>query len=460
MSTKETRSPTELAQLLRYPLKALKATWARTSHKRDMFPIVDMAAHWPVVTPLYSGLEQALKVLAAHNLGQPVEVATAKGGTLRNCYHHLGKCWDHISPEAQEIIEDHWAQFTSLHSYLVEGDQAKAEVATARGFLWHLSGQGAKGSGYEHWRYSLIEMQKLPTVSVEGMLQLWDSVLEVYVAHTRPEADRSIRGPIDWVALRVHEVWEQARFKASVEIQDGPDREKYDCEAMVREDWRWMRTYGCYANIGADVLWRQSRGMPVVPAQGPKRFEVRKTINVFGGMLAETIVNTEDANLGEWAGRARREGIKLVPGQDGKGPRCETKTRLQRARWSDKAPKGSTVAYTDDYNSHRGQEILLRAYEYGYNVEEYEPKHENDEGFALWFEATKAAGEQTTTIRVWRSQTPMPGRLAIEVEGDREEPAAKLALWTLRYHDREEEGELVERAVKATRGTIEPDQSN
>ena len=450
MSTKETRSPIELAHLLSLPLKALKATWSRTSHRRDMFAIVDMATHWPVVTPLYSGLEQALKVLAAHNLGIPVEVATGPGKILR--IHHLGKCWDHISPEAKEILEDHWEQFTSLHSYLVEGDQAKAEVATAREFLWHLSGKGERGDGYESWRYSLIEMQELPRVSVEGMLQLWDSVLEVYVAHTRPEANRSIRGAIEWIALRVHQVWEQARFKASVEIQDGADRDKYDCEAMVREDQRWMRKYGCYANIGADVLWRQSRGIPVVPAQGPKRFEVRRTIHVFGRMLLEMIAKTDDVNIVEWAGRARREGVKLVPGQDGKGPRCETRTRLQKARWSDEAPKGSTVAYTDDYNSHRGQEILLRAYEYGYKVDEYEPKYENDEGFALWFEATKAGGPEETTIRVWRSQTPMPGRLAVEVEGDREEPAAKLTLWTLRYHEREEKGERLGKAIKATHG--------
>ena len=54
MSTKETRSLIELAHLPSLPLKALKATWSRTSHGRDMFAIVDMATHWPVATPLYS----------------------------------------------------------------------------------------------------------------------------------------------------------------------------------------------------------------------------------------------------------------------------------------------------------------------------------------------------------------------------------------------------------------------
>ena len=95
---------------------------------------------------------------------------------------------------------------------------------------------------------------------------------------------------------------------------------------------------------------------------------------------------------------------------------------------------------------------MLRVYEYGYEVDECEPKYENDEGFALWFEATKAGGPEETTIRVWRSQTPMPGRLAVEVEGDREEPAAKLTLWTLRYHEREEKGERLGKVIKATWG--------
>ena len=114
--TVATRSPFELAHLLRCPLRALKATWARVQHKRDMFVVVDMASHWPVVTPLYSGLEQALKVLAAHSLGVPVEVATAKGGILRrhDVGHDLGAIWKHIAPEAQATLEEHWQQFTSV----------------------------------------------------------------------------------------------------------------------------------------------------------------------------------------------------------------------------------------------------------------------------------------------------------------------------------------------------------
>ena len=274
-----TRTPIELAHLLRCPLRALKATWAQVQHKRDMFAVVDMASHWPVVTPLYSGLEQALKVLAAHSLGVSVEVATAKGGILRGHGHDLGAIWKHIAPEAQATLEEHWQQFTSLHDYLLTGEAAKDGLATAEGFLRHLSGE--KGQGYENWRYCLIQMQEVPKVSTEGMLQLWESVVDVYDACARPERKRPVRGPLEWVELRVHQAWEHARFQACIQIQEGARRKEYDIEEMGRSEIAWIRRRGGYANAAEQILWHRERGLR--SEDEPERFEARETLRIVGG---------------------------------------------------------------------------------------------------------------------------------------------------------------------------------
>ena len=452
--TVATRTPIELAHLLRCPLRALKATWARVQHKRDMFVVVDMASHWPVVTPLYSGLEQALKVLAAHSLGVPVEVATAKGGILRrhDVGHDLGAIWKHIAPEAQATLEEHWQQFTSLHDYLLTGEAAKDGLATAEGFLRHLSGE--KGQGYENWRYCLIQMQEVPKVSTEGMLQLWESVVEVYDSCARPERKRPVRGPLEWVELRVHQAWEHARFQACIQIQEGARRNEYDIEAIGRSEIAWIRRHGGYANAAEQILWHRERGLRA--EDEPERFEARETLRMVGDALPVLLEKTEDANLRVWGTRAQHDGVRIERAKDGHGPRCTTGTRHGKGRWSEQVPAGSTVVELDSYTLDLAMTIRQTLYEAGHSVEEHKQVQEGTPtGFWLLFEGTKSTDGKTTTVAVWQSREPGMGRLAVTIDGDRKEQGARMTAFRLEYYEREEKGEILGSRLKTWYGNAD-----
>ena len=447
MKHDEPKTPEILAHLLRFPLRELGATWARTKHKRDLFALVDAAVHWPVVTPLYSGLEQALKVLLADEMERTIEeVGGPKGELARTCQHHLGKCWDRLKPESRAVIEEHWSQFISLHRYMAEGEEARPETATAGAFLWHLSG-GEKGGGYERWRYSLIEMHELPKVSVEGMMQIWDSVLQIYEKRIRPGSRQTMRGPLERIVRRINTLWEQASWKAEMEIQQGPEREQYDCAAVRREHARWLANHGWYANSAADILWRGERALPAADPDGPERVEVRRTLELLGPILRKELAETEDPSLAEWGRRARTDGIRLQPDSKGRAAECKMGIHEHEGRWQEESPEGSIVAYMDDEPFRQGRDTLLMAYSAGYEVREHAAGRETEEGFGLWFEATKGEGADKTQIRVWRCGTPPPGLMALEVEGDRGEPVAEMALLQMRFADQHIKGERVRREV-------------
>lgn len=163
----EEESPLVLGHLLQTPLKRLKDMWAATERGPDWMGRVEQARMWPLVTPLYSGIEQGLKVLAAKELGTPVRTATGKGGRLRACRHDLGCVWKEVGTAEKDLIEEHWRQFVSLHDYI--------PLTSAQAFVEHLS--GPEGTGYEEWRYCLIESSRVRETSIEAMMQVWESII-------------------------------------------------------------------------------------------------------------------------------------------------------------------------------------------------------------------------------------------------------------------------------------------
>lgn len=446
-SAKKTRSEIELLHILGYPLKALKETWARVRDKRDMFAVVDMATHWAVVTPLYSGLEQALKALAAHDQGWDLGEATKRGKPL--CTHHLGCCWNLLGEESQATLEKHWRQFLSLHGYL-RGEEA---TGSAERFLQHLSGDD--GRGYERWRYSLIEMVEIPKVSVEGMFQLWESTLEVYGAAVRT-SEQPARGPLEWVNIHLKPAWDTSMWQASTEIQEEENRTASgeEVEEHARSHLRWLRSRRCLANVAEEMLWHRARGLEI--PEEPRLEVTKRMLEHFGRAVEGVLKETKDTNLRLWGRNAVHGGITIARNEESGEPECRLNTRLAETVAEGNPPTKSTVIEREDRSAEVAETIRANMYQTGYEVREHLLSNTGAEGrYELKYRGVKEDQHEVTVIEVWVQPGQFLGKTAVRISGRVEEAcAAWIKLW-LTYFDRTEEGEVLGSRIQARYGNDE-----
>ena len=140
---------------------------ARNPIEDDLWDGYLVAQAWPFVTALYSGLEQALKML----LGTAHPELTID--ELRNLWkgygHDLSGLYSDLAPEDAEHIEQHFREHRSLFEYLQQYD----EWATAERFITHINGS-EKAKGHAWWRYTLIDPEwNLPRMDLWTMCEVW-----------------------------------------------------------------------------------------------------------------------------------------------------------------------------------------------------------------------------------------------------------------------------------------------
>lgn len=121
---------------------------------------------WPFVVALYSGVEQALKMLL---LAQPDACLTLDELRKQPFRHDLKRLFAALPPDDRDHIELHFREHWSLHEYDTQGQV----IRTAEDFIAHINSGGKQG-GAVSWRYALLdETVTLPPTSLWTMCEIW-----------------------------------------------------------------------------------------------------------------------------------------------------------------------------------------------------------------------------------------------------------------------------------------------
>ena len=135
--------------------------------KPDVFPNYMAVQAWPLVAPLYHGVEQALKML----LLTPSDPRFSLPQLRQEYGHDLKRLYSELEADDRGHIELHFQEHWSLYTY----DTYGAAIVTAEQFIAQINGTTHAGS--IAWRYFLIdESVKIPAVSLLTMSEIWDAI--------------------------------------------------------------------------------------------------------------------------------------------------------------------------------------------------------------------------------------------------------------------------------------------
>ena len=136
--------------------------------KGDLSSEYEAVQGWPLVTALYNGIEQALKMLLLIRSGDRFTLEMLR----REYGHNLEKLYGELAVGDREHIELHYREHRSLHDYIPEN------LATAKQFISHINRSSSpQTAGLVSWRYILIEgPEQVPATSLWTMHEIWDAI--------------------------------------------------------------------------------------------------------------------------------------------------------------------------------------------------------------------------------------------------------------------------------------------
>lgn len=221
----------------------------------ELHPGTDIARRWPVITAAYNGLEQTLKYLIAeekaYTIDELMEFAEPDiedvNDRRRKRYpyrtHNLAWLFSQLPESTQNVVRDFFGRFQSLHSYIT--------IAGLDQFLEEVS--GPKGTGYERWRYTLIEDRQLPRNSPEALVAVWGVCVEI--AEQRVWENQRVRMPDEELTWRLRQELENALQSVSSDRQNAGE----PFRNIVPEIDAWLWEGGHPLNAFTQVLWCFSR---------------------------------------------------------------------------------------------------------------------------------------------------------------------------------------------------------
>lgn len=168
---------------------ALDLAWRRTREMHQASPVEeDMVAaatqinKWPIVSAMFSGIEQTLKLMAVQNRGWDLQKEAAPGGKLRRKGHHLAHWYRQIDAAKASLIANCWKEYVTFYSpYRGRGGETGRLIANKteklESFLEYLTDE----CSYEKWRYMLLEsgLKTVLDTCPDLMLDLWYILLAV-----------------------------------------------------------------------------------------------------------------------------------------------------------------------------------------------------------------------------------------------------------------------------------------
>lgn len=149
--------------------KATRSLIAGNPIQRDLWDGLITARAWPFVTVLYSGIEQALKMLLLTPSDSSFTIEKLK---KRPYGHNLTKLHAVLPAEDREHIELHFREHWSLFEFA----QFNLGFDDAEGFISHINGSDDE-SGHVSWRYTLVDPAvQIPPTSLWTMWEIWEAI--------------------------------------------------------------------------------------------------------------------------------------------------------------------------------------------------------------------------------------------------------------------------------------------
>ena len=148
---------------------------ARNPVKEDLSGEYEALQAWALVVPLYSGIEQALKMLLLTPADPRFALNNNEEGKLnlkgKRYGHNLRNLYAELEDEDREHVELHFREHWSFYDYrLPKG----VVINSAEDFIVHINGGNPpKGLG---WRYFLVEDTEVPSTNLWTMSEIWDAL--------------------------------------------------------------------------------------------------------------------------------------------------------------------------------------------------------------------------------------------------------------------------------------------
>lgn len=222
----------------------------------DIFPQAEIVRIWPVIVPLYTILEGAMKLLAElSELGYLTKCTKKKGRRwmtkAKAANHNLSQVFDDVDPVLQDAMQENYAQLISLVKCGV-GRQAEDADDELAGYLKMLDGIGLDGEAHGSilWRYVLLEQNiygekppVLPHANADIMREIARHALRLAMRVKLDDLSRGMlesgKGVLAQDAF-LENVERKAWKSADVSSMELPEDESLD--DMRFADWRkWVK---------------------------------------------------------------------------------------------------------------------------------------------------------------------------------------------------------------------------
>ena len=368
----------EVLQRLQAAHKSTREAFERAGKTHDLHPGTEIANYWPFITGCYSGFEQSLKVILASERGLTVEQLLKKKGR-KYVTHDLGRLFSNIGDSAKQVLDEYYERFQSLHNYI--------ESSNLKQFLSEVS--GASGSGYERWRYSLVETDgEMPRMCVECMLSMWGATVDLIASRQYPDTNRHVVMPDD-----------ELRDAMQASFHDASDG---DIEAVNE----FVDPHKNALSAVAALLWKDHRGI-CTEADGLDWLAtfLRRT-------LSAITEESNRSNVSMFINRAR--------GKSSSG--LSVSWNCQRQRFEDvpwNLPKRVIDALpcgTQEFIPERYDDLLRQVYQEGFSVRENLGGVPTDPKWSCTLVAEKKEeSEGVLILKVWAQK--FAPYLHIELEG-------------------------------------------
>ena len=156
----------------------------------DLVPSYEALQAWPFIVSAYSGIEQSIKVLLKmSNIEYP---NSGRGG------HRLDGLFGRLLPPEKTVIRKSFDVYQSLHYYI--------NFTTVDEFLSTIS-NGSGHSGYDDWRYLLMDFQaslisaRVPMNHAGAMIEVWTALSNILIAKT--VTDHGLRTVADRIENKI-----------------------------------------------------------------------------------------------------------------------------------------------------------------------------------------------------------------------------------------------------------------
>jgi len=245
----------EIVQRLRTAHKHTKKLLDGEKVVLELHAGTEIARYWPIVTASYSGLEQTIKYLIAEERGigiqeligqsNPANTPPGRGRKQVNPYrtHNIAWLFGKLEEPTKSVTRDFYEQFQSLHSYI--------PIPQLDEFLQKVSAK--KGTGYERWRYALIEDRRLPRNSPAALVAIWGACLQI--SRNRIWSNQRVRMPDEMLSTALRNQLNALVRGISIKRQNAG--EPY--QDIQPEIHAWFHAAGHPLNAFAQVLWHFRR---------------------------------------------------------------------------------------------------------------------------------------------------------------------------------------------------------